>query len=314
MQQLAIIIPAYKKDFLRQCLASVLAQSRKDFHLYVFDDNSPDPLKSIISEFATELPLTYRRFNENLGTKNLAGHWTRCVQSTQGEPWIWIFSDDDLMAPDSVAAFYERAEKKGLDKKTVYRFPMDVIDADNHIISESEPWPERISSADFLNARLNFALQSSVNEYIFSRESFEREGFQPYPMAWCTDDAAWISFSENGGIISLEKGRVGWRKSHVNISNDIKELSGERKLHACIQFLDWLQKRAAAKPFLSISKVQQQHWLAQHWLMLRIDGKLLPPVYGYRVYRENLKRSVFMAVLWKVVVISLKNAISKSCR
>ena len=48
---LAIVIPAYKPDFLLKTLTSIYSQSCKDFNLYIGDDCSPYDLSSIISQF-----------------------------------------------------------------------------------------------------------------------------------------------------------------------------------------------------------------------------------------------------------------------
>lgn len=42
---LAIIIPAYKVDFIDQTFESILKQTNQNFHLYVFDDASPYPVR-----------------------------------------------------------------------------------------------------------------------------------------------------------------------------------------------------------------------------------------------------------------------------
>jgi glycosyltransferase involved in cell wall biosynthesis len=78
--QLAIVIPAYKARYLRETLASVAAQTNKNFKLYIGDDASPEPLAEIVREFSGELPVQYMRFDKNWGRTVLTKHWTRCIR------------------------------------------------------------------------------------------------------------------------------------------------------------------------------------------------------------------------------------------
>lgn len=67
MKRLAIIIPAYKENFLFETLQSLANQTNKDFNVYVGDDCSPYDLQSIVSRFEDRLDIHYVRFSENLG-------------------------------------------------------------------------------------------------------------------------------------------------------------------------------------------------------------------------------------------------------
>ena len=46
-----IAIPAYKSDFLKECIESILNQTFQDFELIIIDDASPYPIREIISQF-----------------------------------------------------------------------------------------------------------------------------------------------------------------------------------------------------------------------------------------------------------------------
>ena len=59
MKRLAIIIPAYKENFLFETLQSLANQTNKDFNVYVGDDCSPYDLQSIVSRFEDRLDIHY---------------------------------------------------------------------------------------------------------------------------------------------------------------------------------------------------------------------------------------------------------------
>ena len=54
---LAIIIPAYKAEYLEQTLKSIAGQSDKRFKVYIGDDCSPYRLKNIIEKLQKQLIL-----------------------------------------------------------------------------------------------------------------------------------------------------------------------------------------------------------------------------------------------------------------
>ena len=101
-RKLGIIIPAYKPEFLKPALESILQQSNQEFDLYVFNDGSPHDLDSIISKYSG---FEYHSFDKNLGKNNLVQHWHRCLEFVRN-PYIWLFSDDDIASPACVESFY----------------------------------------------------------------------------------------------------------------------------------------------------------------------------------------------------------------
>lgn len=104
---MAIVIPAYKITYLRETLESISRQTDKRFNLYIGDDCSPYDIESVVKEYENKIPLTYKRFDTNLGGKDLVAQWERCIEMTKDEEYIWLFSDDDTMDPECVASFYK---------------------------------------------------------------------------------------------------------------------------------------------------------------------------------------------------------------
>ena len=104
---LAIVIPAYKSTFLAAALDSIAAQTCQDFTLYIGDDCSPNNLEEIVDKYRDKINIVYKRFDTNLGGKDLVAQWERCIDTTQGEEWLWLFSDDDVMEKNCVEEFYK---------------------------------------------------------------------------------------------------------------------------------------------------------------------------------------------------------------
>lgn len=111
MKRLAFFIPAYKAIFLPAALDSIAAQTCKDFTLYVGDDCCPEPIGSVVEQYRGKIALVYQRFNTNLGGKDLVAQWERCIAMSKDKPYIWLFSDDDVMEPNFVEALLRQVDE-----------------------------------------------------------------------------------------------------------------------------------------------------------------------------------------------------------
>lgn len=237
-QSLAIVIPAYKAAFLREVLESVARQSCRDFQLYVGDDASPGNIRDIVREFSEKLPIQYHRFPNNLGSVSLAEHWRRCIALSR-EPWIWLFSDDDLMEEGCVEAFYRELQATG-SRHDLYRFNTYSINARSRVISENVQHPQNETGPDFLVSRLRGGRTSTAQELIFSRAAWKAVGgFPDFPLGWASDDAFIATLGARKPIRVMPGPRLKWRLSGKNISTDNSFAMALQKLQACLKFVEW---------------------------------------------------------------------------
>ena len=261
--QLAVIIPAYKTDFLRATLASIAAQTDKNFQLYVFDDCSPEPVEAIVREFSGGLPLKFHRFEKNLGGISLVRHWERCVRLT-GEPWVWIFADDDLMEPGCVADFFAELERTHA-AHDLYRFNTTWVDEAGAQISESPRHPPAESGADFLLARLSGTRNTTLQELIFSRRAWTAVGGIPdFPLAWHSDEAFAGSLGVKSPLRAIPGARVNWRYSRQNITGTGSFKTTNKKIISTTAYFRWLAKffQANAAP-----RTAEAARISEQWLM-----------------------------------------------
>ena len=170
--------------------------------------------------------------------------WRRCVART-AEPWVWLFSDDDVMDPGCVAAFYRALEADG-DACNVYRFNTLIIDGEGRVQRINPPHPERESVEEFIYHRLTEQRLGFAPEHIFRRTAYEaRGGFVEFPFAMGSDDATWINLA--GGDTPLRGiggPRVGWRWSGINLSAFATEQLGKRL--GLLAYMRWLRQRPGA--------------------------------------------------------------------
>src|SRR5438552_10457927 len=94
----SICIPTYNgREYLKECLDSVRAQSFKDFEVVICDDQSSDGTL----DFARELAKGDKRcrFIQNPSRFGLVGNWNNCIALSRGE-WIKFVFQDDLLLPN----------------------------------------------------------------------------------------------------------------------------------------------------------------------------------------------------------------------
>ncbi|MCF0124555.1 MAG: glycosyltransferase family 2 protein [Clostridia bacterium] len=247
MKNLAIVIPAYKADFLDRTLSSIENQTCKNFRVYVGDDASPNNLKAIVDKYTDKIDLHYTKFDKNLGGSDLVGQWTRCVALSENEEWIWLFSDDDEMSENCVEAFYSKLKNES--NKEFLHFNVDIIDEQSNVIKTSSFPKKNISDIDFITKKLRGEVSSYVVEYIFSRNLYNRvNGFQKFDLAWNSDDATWVKMASISGIDTIMDAKIRWRKSSVNISPNDRDLSiVRRKVAANLDYVSFLIKHFDGK-------------------------------------------------------------------
>jgi glycosyltransferase involved in cell wall biosynthesis len=239
MKDLAIVIPAYKNKYFAQALNSLAMQTNKDFTLYIGDDCSPDDLKETVDQFMDTLDIVYKRFDYNIGAAKLVEQWRRCIDLTQGEEWLWLFSDDDLVDTTCVEAFYNAVEEnKG--KLDVYRFNTCVINDKGEITNVMPIGPTEESSAQMAYHLLMGDRGNSMPDHIYSREVYNKsKGYVYTAYASGADWAMSILFSKDKGIYTISGPKMYWRLSGINISSAAKERRAAM-LEGHVQFIEWL--------------------------------------------------------------------------
>jgi glycosyltransferase involved in cell wall biosynthesis len=270
--KLAIVIPAYKSIYFDQMLLSIVNQTNKEFTLYIGDDCSPDNLYNIIGKYDGIIPIVYKRFDVNLGGKDLVAQWERCIDLVGDEEWIWLFSDDDLMDPNCVQSFYDTLDR--FPDFDLFHFRIKKINENNNIIGSEYFYPAVLTSDEFLMQRLQRKILSFVIEYVFRKSLFyERGRFHNFDLGWGTDDATWIELSNNKGIRNIDNAKVYWRESPFNISPNYRDKDIIiRKFNAQIEFADWVCKKARQNE-IKIESVLLNHHL-EKWFLKNIKQKI----------------------------------------
>lgn len=214
---LAIIIPYYKLTFFDSTLKSLVNQTDKRFKVYIGDDASLENPSELLSDYKDKLDFVYRRFEKNLGGISLTKQWERCIDLSGNEEWLMILGDDDYLEHTVVASWYKNYHL--FYKKTeVIRFASKMVVEEKNTITDTYIHPMWELATDSFYRKFEHLTRSSLSEYLFSRVSYLKYGFHDYPLAWNSDDHAWLEFSDNKPIFTINESVVFVRISTLNIS------------------------------------------------------------------------------------------------
>lgn len=214
---LAIIISYYKLSYFEETLQSLANQTDKRFKVYIGDDASPENPTALLNQYQGKFDFVYHRFENNLGGTSLPKQWERCIALSDKEEWLMILGDDDYLSENVVVQFYAHLLEFE-SKANVVRFSSrTIVEAENHkaTICLHPVWE---TATDAFLRKFKMITRSSLSEYVFTKKSYEKYGFYDYPLAWNSDDRAWLDFSDDKPIYSINEGLVCVRLSNLNIT------------------------------------------------------------------------------------------------
>ena len=95
--KVSVLMPVYRPDsrFLREAIASVLAQTFGDFEFLILDDCPADDRSQVVAEFS-DPRIVYMRNERNLG---ISASRNLLVERARGE-YLAVFDHDDVCRPD----------------------------------------------------------------------------------------------------------------------------------------------------------------------------------------------------------------------
>lgn len=209
-------IPVVKTKYLVECLNSVLAQSFQDYEIIVFNDASPEPVKEILP-VSKKSKIRYYETETNLGKKFPTRTWNKVLHLAKGKYFL-LLGDDDTLSPNFLAEMATLINK--YPKTNLFRGQLIVSDKNNKTIYyglkplEYETWEDQVYY------RFKYIRPQATCEHVAKTEVLKKiGGFLELPLAWGSDDAAWIRLAYHGGIASTTKAYACWRNSPYNISS-----------------------------------------------------------------------------------------------
>ena len=227
------LLPAFKGKYLDDMLKSIKAQTYTDFKVLISDDCSPEDLRSICEPYLSDPRFSYRRNEENMGSKSLVSHWNLLVDMCDTE-YLIMASDDDVYEPQFLAEIDALVQK--YPNVDLYRARVKKIDGEGVTLATDFQTESFENQYEFLYTMFCQKRLMCIANYVFRRTALKKnKGFVEFPLAWNSDDATLLRISESGvgntsGIL------FNFRSSGENISTTYSRAVSEKKAIADLEF------------------------------------------------------------------------------
>lgn len=215
MTKFSVLIPAYKRKYLKEAIDSILLQTYCHFELIIVDDASPEDIKSVIAEYHDDR-IRYFRNDKNCGAINVVDNWNICLSYAQGD-YVICMGDDDRMLPCCLEEYCNLIEKyPGIGLLHGWT---EIIDEDSNVIRLTAHRCEYESAVSLSWHRWNVYTEQYIGDFCFNTSWLKQNGgFYKLPLAWGSDDISAIIGASLNGVANTQKVVFQYRRNRQTIS------------------------------------------------------------------------------------------------
>lgn len=238
----SILIPAYKQQYLRECIDSILSQTFTDYEVVVVDDCSPEDIGTVIKRY-NDHRIRYYRNDKNCGAIDVVDNWNNCLKYAKGD-YVICIGDDDKLLPNCLAD-YSNLISKYPDLRAYHGWT-ETIDENSDFKDITASRIEKESVYSLIWNRWNSRNQQFIGDFVFDRKKLlEKGGFYKLPMAWASDDITAVIMAEEKGIANTSTIVFQYRVSFSTISSK----GGYKiKMDAIREEKEWFQEFLKKEP------------------------------------------------------------------
>lgn len=253
MTKFSICIPAYKDEFLKECIQSILRQTVQDFELIILNDCSPGAVEEIATAFHDQR-IRYFKNEKNVGAVNLVNNWNKCLSLAQGE-YLVIMGDDDILDRDYLEEFSHLISTyPDLD---VYHCRSKILNDEGEILMLTPSCPAFEHVYDSIWHRLRQYRSNYISDYVYKTEALKtRGGFHYLPLAWGSDDITAFVASQEKGIAHTNKPVFNYRSNRLSITSTGNDFE---KMKANLGYTAWLKDFLIHPPANPEDAIIHQH-------------------------------------------------------
>jgi glycosyltransferase involved in cell wall biosynthesis len=206
-RQFLIVLPVRDGgEYLKACVASILAQIHEHFRLVVLENASTDDTSSWLRQLRD--PRVSVR--ESPAPLEIEKNWARILQLDLSEEFLTIIGHDDLLDPgylSQMSALIDAHPDAGL-----YQSHYRLIDKRGRRLRSCLPMPARETAEGFLAARLRLRRDSHGTGYMFRASDYVRVGGIPlYKKLIFADDALWLDLMRGSYKATLAREMFSYR-------------------------------------------------------------------------------------------------------
>lgn len=238
----SIIVPAFKKQFLKECIDSILAQSYDNFEVIIINDNSPHDLDAVISLY-NDKRIKYYKNKKGFGAYDVVKNWNKGLEYSTGEYTICM-GDDDMLHPECLSRYIELIKK--YPNLNIYHAWTLIIDENSDIIGIQEARPERESVYSMIwhlwNGRRQF-----IGDWLIKTEMLRSMGgyyYQPY--AWSSDHITAFKSAIKNGVANMQHIGFMYRENRQSITTNTDNT--KHKIVAMLNAKTWYNKFLKNEP------------------------------------------------------------------
>lgn len=212
---ISITVPAYKAQYLGECIDSILAQTYSNFELVIVNDASPQNLDEIVSRYHDDR-IRYFKNEKNSGALHVVDNWNKCLSYAKGD-YVICMGDDDKLLPNCLEEYVRLIEK--YPQVDVLHGWTEIIDEKSEIYDINSPRPEVESVYSLMYYRLA-GRQQYIGDFIFKVSTLRKNGgYYFLPMAWGSDDISAYIAAKSFGVVNTQKPIFLYRRSRITLSS-----------------------------------------------------------------------------------------------
>lgn len=215
LPKISILIPAFKRAYLRKCLDSVCQQSYMNWEVVIVDDCSPEDIKSVVDGY-DKSKFFYYRNQHNFGAVNVVDNWNKCLEYATGDYCICI-GDDDMLPQDTLKFYVQYIEKYPF--VNVFHARTILVDQNDKPFYVTNARAEYESVYSLIRHRMKDEYQF-VGDFCYKITKLrELGGYIKFPLAWGSDDVTAYAMAENRGIVNLIEPSFYYRVNTLSITS-----------------------------------------------------------------------------------------------
>lgn len=186
-----LIVPSYNGgELLKECIASIRAQTYRGFALAVLDDGSTDGSLEWLRALG-EPRLMLFPAPVHLG---IEGNWGRALRLPKAE-FMTIIGQDDLLDPDYLAVM--DALTRAQPDAGLYHAHFRFLNARGKTTRPCRPLPARETAAEYLTALFTGRRDTYGTGYLMRSARYEAVGgIPPFEKLLFADDALWMALMQ----------------------------------------------------------------------------------------------------------------------
>ncbi len=278
MAKYSIILPVRNGGpYLKECVASVLAQTYTNFNFIILDNNSTDGSL----EWLNDLRDDRIKIIISQNPLTIEESWSRILDVEKNE-FITLIGHDDILYPN----FLMVIDKLILNypQASLFHTHFNFIDAQSQIIRPCKKMNIKLSGYEFLIAFLTQSIDSMGTGYVMRAKDYDALNGIPinYPNLLFADFELWLKLSFKSNEVIAPENCFAFRvhQSTTGTSQDIK-------LHRALEiFTDFLESLSKQDP--AIKNIIDQYGI--RFLLYYCKG------FSHRLLRTPLKQRANLSV------------------